>query len=77
MDDAFTLLRQVAGLLPGNAAAECGMTVEDAREAIGLRLAPLSPEQWRHLKPGDVITMHEGRPAVGTATVIEVRPPRA
>ncbi|GGX46043.1 hypothetical protein GCM10010341_79780 [Streptomyces noursei] len=190
---AFTLLRQVADLLPGDAAAECGMTVEDAREAIELqqwemaldllieiaevhpvplalwgmlsesarqmmldrsrrrcewhgwevrhgtvrtrltllgadkggrrsafsgdgrlrplwdigsrapdrqrevriarlwvecvqelgpdetadvRFAPLSPEQWRHLKPGDVITMHEGRPAVGTATVIEVRPPR-
>ncbi|WP_323137941.1 hypothetical protein [Streptomyces sp. NBC_01433] len=44
-------------------------------ESATVRLAPLSPEQWRHLRPGDVITMHEGRPAVGTATVIEVRPP--
>ncbi|UJB45921.1 hypothetical protein [Streptomyces sp. A1-5] len=46
-------------------------------ETADVRLAPLSPEQWRQLKPGDVMTMHEGRPAVGTATVIEVRPPRA
>ncbi|MBW8737042.1 MAG: hypothetical protein JF621_07900 [Streptomyces turgidiscabies] len=41
-------------------------------ETADVRLAPLSPEQWRHLKVGDVITMHEGRPASGTATVIEV-----
>ncbi|MBV7652608.1 hypothetical protein ABZ649_05090 [Streptomyces albidoflavus] len=46
-------------------------------ETADVRLAPLSPEQWRNLKPGDVITMHEGRPAVGTATVIEVLPPRS
>lgn len=46
-------------------------------EAADVRLAPLSPEQWRHLKCGDVITMHEARPVVGTATVIEVLPPRA
>ncbi|WP_413252799.1 hypothetical protein [Streptomyces brevispora] len=40
------------------------------------RLAPLSPERWRHLKCGDVITMHEARPVAGTAVVIEVLPPR-
>ncbi|MFC5219817.1 hypothetical protein [Streptomyces coerulescens] len=45
-------------------------------ETADVRLAPLSPEQWRNLKTGDVITMHEGRPAVGTATVIEVLKPR-
>src|SRR5689334_18514791 len=32
-----------------------------------VRLAPLRPGQWRHLRCGDVITMHEARPAVGTA----------
>ncbi|MGY0065841.1 hypothetical protein ACWZEH_03145 [Streptomyces sp. QTS137] len=42
-----------------------------------VRLAPLQPEQWKHLKCGDVITMHEARPVAGTATVIEVVPPRS
>jgi hypothetical protein len=37
-----------------------------------VRLAALSPEGWRHLVPGDVITMHEGQPVAGTATVIEL-----
>ncbi|MEV7425869.1 hypothetical protein [Streptomyces sp. NPDC091212] len=45
-------------------------------ETADVRLAPLRPEQWRHLRCGDVITMHEARPAAGTATVIEVLPPR-
>ncbi|WP_190025142.1 hypothetical protein [Streptomyces hiroshimensis] len=40
-----------------------------------VRLAPLDPSQWRHLAPGRRITMHEGRDAVGTATVVEVRRP--
>ncbi|WTF97926.1 hypothetical protein OHA19_00880 [Streptomyces sp. NBC_00012] len=44
-------------------------------ESATVRLAPLCPEQWHHLQPGDVITMHEGMPAVGTATIIEVTPP--
>lgn len=46
-------------------------------ESADVRLAPLSPEPWRNLQPGHVITMHEGRPVVGTATVIEVLPPSA
>ncbi|WP_327692584.1 hypothetical protein [Streptomyces sp. NBC_00459] len=46
-------------------------------QTADVRLAPLSPEQWRHLTCGDVITMHEARPVVGRATVIEVLPPRA
>ncbi|MEU8890197.1 hypothetical protein [Streptomyces sp. NPDC048442] len=37
-----------------------------------VRLAPLTPAHWTHLARGDVITMHEGRPVVGTATVTEV-----
>jgi hypothetical protein len=46
-------------------------------ETADVRLAPLQPEQWQHLKPGDVITMHEARPATGIAEIIEVLPPRA
>ncbi|WP_406179733.1 hypothetical protein [Streptomyces sp. NBC_01006] len=46
-------------------------------ESADVRLAPLSPEQWGHLKCGDVITMHEARPAVGTAVIVEVLPARA
>ncbi|WP_432116740.1 hypothetical protein [Streptomyces sp. bgisy032] len=44
-------------------------------ESATVRLAPLNPGRWRHLAPGDVITMHEGTPAVGTATIIQVAPP--
>ncbi|WP_112262668.1 hypothetical protein [Lentzea terrae] len=36
-----------------------------------VRLLAMSPAAWRHLAPGDVITMHEGQPVAGTATVIE------
>ncbi|MFF3606931.1 hypothetical protein [Streptomyces sp. NPDC002463] len=42
-----------------------------------VRLAPLQPEQWQHLKPGDVITMHEAQPAAGIAEIVEALPPRA
>ncbi|WP_405634249.1 hypothetical protein OHB53_08905 [Streptomyces sp. NBC_00056] len=41
-------------------------------ETADVRLAPLQPEQWQHLKPGDVITMHDAQPAVGIAEIIEV-----
>ncbi|MGF1427221.1 hypothetical protein [Kitasatospora sp. LaBMicrA B282] len=44
-------------------------------ERSSVRLAPLDPAQWRHLEPGQVITMHEGRDAGGTAVVLELRPP--
>jgi hypothetical protein len=40
-----------------------------------IRLAPLTPSNWRHLTPGDVITMHEGQPASGTATITEIQHP--
>ncbi|WP_346775740.1 hypothetical protein [Streptomyces sp. ADI92-24] len=46
-------------------------------ETADVRLAPLQPEQWQHLKHGDVITMHEAQPAAGLAEIIEVLPPRA
>ncbi|MFI9594546.1 hypothetical protein [Nonomuraea sp. NPDC052265] len=42
-----------------------------------VRLLPLTFEHWRHLKPGDVITMHEIRPPVGTARITEIIPPGA
>ncbi|MET8308263.1 hypothetical protein [Micromonospora sp. NPDC005173] len=42
-----------------------------------VRLAPLSPQRWRRLSAGDVITMHEQRPVAGTATVIEAVFPAA
>ncbi|MFG1681615.1 hypothetical protein ACGFNP_15745 [Nonomuraea sp. NPDC049269] len=41
-----------------------------------VRLLPLTFEHWWHLEPGDVITMHEIRPPVGTARVTEIIPPR-
>ncbi|EHR60182.1 hypothetical protein [Saccharomonospora cyanea] len=40
-----------------------------------VRLLPLTPERWRHLAPGDRITMHEARPVAGTATIVQVLPP--
>ncbi len=44
-------------------------------ESAPVRLAPLSPDRWRHLVPGAELTLHEGRPVGGTATVLEVAPP--
>ncbi|GAA4831953.1 hypothetical protein [Kitasatospora terrestris] len=44
-------------------------------EHATVRLAPLDPARWRHLRPGHRITMHEGRPVGGTATVLEVLHP--
>ncbi|MFI0928412.1 hypothetical protein ACH4TP_31540 [Streptomyces sp. NPDC021012] len=40
-----------------------------------VRLAPLDPQQWQHLEPGQVITMHEDRSVAGTAVVLEVQGP--
>ncbi|WP_327147380.1 hypothetical protein [Nocardia sp. NBC_01329] len=37
-----------------------------------IRLLPLTPDNWEHLKPGDIITMHEGQPPVGTAFITEI-----
>jgi hypothetical protein len=42
-----------------------------------IRLAALTPANWRHLTPGDVITMHERQPASGTATITEIQHPMA
>ncbi|CAM5316859.1 hypothetical protein [Streptomyces abikoensis] len=42
-----------------------------------VRLAPLTPSHWRHLRPGDRITMHEDRSVAGTATVVETGAPYA
>jgi hypothetical protein len=40
-----------------------------------IRLAPLTPANWRHLTPGDVITMHEGQPMSGIAAITEIQHP--
>ncbi len=42
-----------------------------------VRLAPLDPSQWQHLRPGQVITMHEDRSVAGTAVVLEIQRPPA
>ncbi|MFF2080166.1 hypothetical protein ACFVXG_36075 [Kitasatospora sp. NPDC058162] len=38
-----------------------------------VRLAPLDPARWRHLRPGRVIALYEGALATATAVVLEVR----
>ncbi|MEU3356025.1 hypothetical protein [Streptomyces sp. NPDC037389] len=51
---------------------------KDALEPGGratIRIAPLTPSLWGHLRPGQPFTMHEQRPVAGTAVVLEVRPP--
>lgn len=40
-----------------------------------VRLAPLDPAQWHHLRPGQVITMHEDRTVAGTAVILGVQRP--
>ncbi|MEV4744809.1 hypothetical protein AB0K21_00395 [Streptosporangium sp. NPDC049248] len=40
-----------------------------------VRLLPLTFEHWQHLKPGDVITMHEIRTPIGTARITEISLP--
>jgi hypothetical protein len=42
-----------------------------------VRLAPLDPQRWQHLQPGQVITMHEDRSLAGTAVVLDVQRPAA
>ena len=41
-----------------------------------VRLLPLTPENWSHVAPGDVITMHERQPVAGTATITQVLLPQ-
>ncbi len=42
-----------------------------------VRLVPLTPSHWTHVRPGRRITMHEDRTVAGTAVVLEVHPPAA
>ncbi|TDD44766.1 hypothetical protein E1263_40065 [Kribbella antibiotica] len=44
-------------------------------ETASVRLAPLRPEHWRHLKVGGLITMYEAQPVAGLAEIIELLPP--
>lgn len=46
-------------------------------ESAEVRLAPLTPERWAHLRCGDAITMYEARPVAGSGRVIEVVAPRS
>jgi hypothetical protein len=41
-----------------------------------IRLAPLTPDDWKHLVPSDVITMHERQPVAGTATITQAQWPQ-
>lgn len=40
-----------------------------------VRLRPLTPSHWTHLRPGQRITMHEDRTVAGSAVVLEIHPP--
>lgn len=40
-------------------------------ERASVRIAPLAPSRWRHLRPGQTIAMHEDRTVAGTAVVLE------
>ncbi|MFE5190566.1 hypothetical protein [Streptomyces sp. NPDC056628] len=40
-----------------------------------VRLIPLTPAHWAHVRTGRQITMHEDRTVAGTAVVLEVRLP--
>ncbi len=42
-----------------------------------VRFAPLDPSQWRHLQPGQMITMHEDQTVAGMAVVLEVQGPES
>ncbi|MEB3964408.1 hypothetical protein OKJ48_29860 [Streptomyces kunmingensis] len=42
-----------------------------------VRLVPLTPSQWTHVRPGRWITMYEDRTVAGTAVVLEVHRPAA
>ncbi|MFD9875056.1 hypothetical protein [[Kitasatospora] papulosa] len=41
-----------------------------------VRLAPLDPMKWQHLRPGHVITMHADRSVAGTAVILEIHRPQ-
>ncbi|MCL7382432.1 hypothetical protein [Streptomyces sp. 35G-GA-8] len=42
-----------------------------------VRLVPLAPSHWKHVKTGQRISMHEDRTVAGTAVVLEVHLPAA
>lgn len=53
---------------------EDGRELHPAHQGI-VRLAPLVPEHWSRLAPGDAIAMYETSAQAGTATILEVTPP--
>lgn len=81
---ALDVLIEIADVHPASitfweklAEAARQMMLDRSRRWCDVRLAPLQPARWQHLKPGDVITMHEAQPVAGIAHIIEVLPPRA
>ena len=52
---------------------ESAFTLAPGESAV-VRLAPLTPRLWRHLRARDVITMHEGQPVVGLGSIVEMTP---
>lgn len=44
-------------------------------ERATVRLLPLTPSQWKHVRPGQLISMHEDRSVAGTAVIREVHRP--
>ncbi|WP_329201412.1 MULTISPECIES: hypothetical protein [unclassified Streptomyces] len=40
-----------------------------------VRLVPFTPSQWKHVQPGQLITMHEDRSVAGTPVILEVHRP--
>ena len=40
-----------------------------------VRLVPLTPSHWTHVRSGQQITMHEDRTVAGTAVILEVHGP--
>ncbi|MFD4175534.1 hypothetical protein [Streptomyces anulatus] len=53
------------------------MPVLEPGGRASVRLLPLTPSHWTHVRPGRRITMHEDRSVAGTAVVSEVHRPAA
>lgn len=53
---------------------EYALCLEPGQQGM-VRLAPLRPERWQHLAPGDMITMHEIALPIGIAEITTVLPP--
>ncbi|KIZ14945.1 hypothetical protein [Streptomyces natalensis] len=80
LDIAALWVEYVPFLEPGGQASVLWVEYVPFLEPGGqasVRLAPLTPARWQHLRPGQVITMHEDRSVAGTGAVVEVQRPAA